>query len=505
MTHLHASKRVSIISISERMKVPVTRPKAWFGCRHVQIILMALGFLCCYAIRVTTSVTLEAMTNATTANPDYEEFKWNNSVKDTILSSFFWGYVCTQLIGSIIAHRWGAHKLFSLSQLICGLVTLFIPMVAHYCGWEAVCACRVIAGLCQGTVLPCLHTLLSKWVPLEERGRMSTFVYAGGWIGNVACLLSSGLLSASSLGWPSCFYFWGGITIVSGCLFLLIGKESPAVHSSIPEDEKEYIETSLGITETEEKLPTPWKAMFTSLPMWALMATQSAHNWGFWMLLTKIPSYMTSVLGSDITHNGMLTALPYLVAWLVSFPISYISDLLIKRNVITIQASRKICNTIGQWIPAVALIALGYVDKEHSGIAVTLLVVAVASNVAIYCGHNVNHMDLSPNFAGTLMGITNTAANICSILAPLAATVVVKDARDVTEWRNIFFLSAAIYLIGNLMFILFGTSKIQTWNDPVKKRKDTGLNSVTITELSVENGFAEKSKNIDNIETEKSL
>lgn len=90
--------------------------------------------------------------------------------------------------------------------------------------------------------------------------------------------------------------------------------------------------------------------------------------------------------------------------------------------------SRKICNTIGQWVPAVALIALGYVDKENPEIAVVLLVIAVASNIAIYCGHNVNHMDLSPNFAGTLMGITNTAANICSILAPLAASVVVKDS-----------------------------------------------------------------------------
>lgn len=33
---------------------------------------MCLGFFCCYAIRVTTSVTLEAMTNAASANLDFE-------------------------------------------------------------------------------------------------------------------------------------------------------------------------------------------------------------------------------------------------------------------------------------------------------------------------------------------------------------------------------------------------------------------------------------------------
>ncbi|XP_076684355.1 putative inorganic phosphate cotransporter isoform X2 [Andrena cerasifolii] len=448
MTRSHAMKRVSIISISDRMQIPTTKPKAWFGCRHAQVLLMSFGFLCCYAIRVTTSVTLEAMTNAASANPDFEEFPWDNNIKDTILSSFFWGYVCTQVIGSIIAHRWGAHILFSLAQIICGLVTLPIHVAAHYSGWEAVCASRVIAGLCQGTVLPTLHTLLAKWVPIEERGKMSTFVYAGGWIGNVICLLSSGLLADSALGWPSCFYFWGGITVISGILFFFFGKESPAVHPNIPQDEREYIETSLGITETEE--------------------------------------------------NGMLTSLPYLTAWIISFPISYYSDLLIKRNIFTIQTSRKVCNTIGQWIPAAALIALGYVDKEHTKIAVALLVLAVASNIAIYCGHNVNHMDLSPNFAGTLMGITNTAANICSILAPLVTSVIVKDPSNVSEWRNIFFLSAVIYILGNLMFILFGTSKIQKWNDPVEKKKDTGLNGVT--ESSVENGYSQKMKDIESVE-----
>lgn len=334
----------------------------------------------------------------------------------------------------------------------------------------------------------------------------ATFVYAGGWIGNVICLLSSGLLSGSELGWPSCFYIWGGLAIVSGTLFFCFGKESPTEHPTIPLDEKEYIETSLGITETEEKLSVPWIAMLTSVPMWALLITQSAQNWGFWMLLTKIPSYMSSVLKYDIKQNGTMSSLPYLTAWILSFPISYVSDLLIKRSILSVQESRKICNSIGQWIPAVALIGLGYVDKEEKGIAIAVLVIAVASNIAIYCGHNVNHMDLSPNFAGALMGITNTVANICSILAPLITGYVVKDPTDVSQWRNIFFLSAIIYIVGNLIFVLFGTSKIQPWNDPQKKIQETSLN--TVETAIVENGYVKEKEEIKkdienkNIETD---
>lgn len=46
---------------------------AWYGCRHTQVLLMCLCFLCCYAIRVTMSVAIEAMTNAaTTGNRSFE-------------------------------------------------------------------------------------------------------------------------------------------------------------------------------------------------------------------------------------------------------------------------------------------------------------------------------------------------------------------------------------------------------------------------------------------------
>ncbi|XP_014485439.1 PREDICTED: putative inorganic phosphate cotransporter [Dinoponera quadriceps] len=478
-------KRVSVISLSENMKIPPNKPKAWYGCRHTQVLLMCLCFLCCYAIRVTMSVAIEAMTNAATANPNFEEYHWEDSMKRMILSSFFCGYICTQIPGSIIARQWSAKNLFAVALVICGLVTIIVPPAAHFGGPVAVIITRVTAGLAQGTVLPILHTLLSRWVPPEERGRLGTFVYSGGWVGNVISLLSSGYLSASPIGWPSCFYVWGSICILCGIAFFLFGKDSPSEHPGISLDEKEYIEISLGVTEISEKPPTPWISMLTSLPVWALLVTQCTHNWGFWMLLTEIPSYMTSIMNFKIQENGLATALPYLTAWIVSFPISYVSDLCIKRNIVTTQASRKICNTFSQWIPAFALIGLAYVNKDQWMLAEAILIIAVSTNIASYCGHNVNHMDLSPNFAGTLMGFTNAAANICSIFAPIVAGWIAPDPEDIMQWRNVFFLSAGLYFVGNLIFILFGSSKIQPWNDTVKRRRDSTLDNVTKAPTSI--------------------
>lgn len=45
---------------------------------------------------------------------------------------------------------------------------------------------------------------------------------------------------------------------------------------------------------------TPWGKIFTSMSFLSLMIVHCAHNWGFWTLLTKIPSYMKTVLEFDI-------------------------------------------------------------------------------------------------------------------------------------------------------------------------------------------------------------
>ena len=49
-----------------------------------------------------------------------------------------------------------------------------------------------------------------------------------------------------------------------------------------------------------QKRRTPWFDIFTSLPMWALIIAHSGQNWGFYTLLTEMPSYMNSILKFDL-------------------------------------------------------------------------------------------------------------------------------------------------------------------------------------------------------------
>jgi len=178
-----------------------------------------------------------------------------------------------------------------------------------------------------------------------------------------------------------------------------------------------------------------------------------------------MPTYMSSVLKLNVKSNALLSSLPYFAMGVLCFVVSPISDLLINRGTISITAARKLFNSIGQWVPMGCLIGLGYMTADEKTEAIVLLTLAVGINAACFCGYLVNHMDLSPNFAGPMMGVTNGLAGITSIVAPLIVGVIVSEEEDPTQWRLVFFTTGAIYLLCNALFVIFGKATVQPWND----------------------------------------
>lgn len=123
-------------------------------------------------------------------------------------------------------------------------------------------------------------------------------------------------------------------------------------------------------------------------------------------------------------QNGMISALPYLVMWILSFPVCWLADYALKKG-ISAGIIRKVCNTIAHWGPAIALICLAAMSVQDHKVAVIILVIAVGLNAGSLCGFQINHIDLSPNFAGRMMSITNCIASIVAIIAPMVCGLIV--------------------------------------------------------------------------------
>ncbi|XP_052747726.1 putative inorganic phosphate cotransporter isoform X2 [Galleria mellonella] len=429
------------------------------GIRHLQVIMMFLALLLAFSMRVNLSMGIVAMTD-----PDGENtFDWSLSIQSMILSSFFWGYIVLQIPGGVLASRFGGKILILICIGVNSLITLLIPTAARLGDWQMVCACRVLQGLSQGFIYPSLHTLVAKWVPLEEKGRLGTVVYVGGQLGTAFQHIAAGFI-ADLWGWPAIFYVTGTIGAIWTIVYIIIGSSSPQESRFITSEERLYIQTSLGQIGGHKRYKTPWKAIFTSMPFISLIIAHCGQNWGHWTLITEIPSYMSKVLGVDIKHNGIISALPYLALFVLSIPNGFVADYILKKKWLSITASRKLFNSIGAYGPAIALICLSYTPADVV-IATSLLVVVVGINAGHFAGYILVHIDMAPNFAGQMMGITNFFANIISLITPLAAGAILQDESDPSEWRKVFYVSAGVYILCNTIFVIFATSEKQPWNE----------------------------------------
>ena len=105
--------------------------------------------------------------NRTVEHPDgsltYEQyFDWDSKQQGLVLSSFFYGYICTQLIGGFIASRIGGNVVLGLGIFTTSVLTLFSPLAAR-AGVGTFVGLRVLMGLAEGVTFPCMHEIWSKW------------------------------------------------------------------------------------------------------------------------------------------------------------------------------------------------------------------------------------------------------------------------------------------------------------------------------------------------------
>lgn len=112
--------------------------------------------------------------------------------------------------------------------------------------------------------------------------------------------------------------------------------------------------------------------------------------------------------------------------WILSFPVSWLSDYALKKDV-SRGTVRKISNTMAHWGPAIALACMSALPTDDYVWSVIVLIIAVALNAGSLCGFQINHIDLSPNFASAMMSVTNCLATITAIVAPLICSLIVSE------------------------------------------------------------------------------
>ncbi|XP_026315265.1 ascorbate transporter, chloroplastic-like [Hyposmocoma kahamanoa] len=171
----------------------------------------------------------------------YRKYSWSKAIQEMVLGSFFLGYMIMMSPMGLICQRWGGKLPLQIGLTVSGVIAFLTPWLAAWGGWKAVCASRIATGLAQAGTYPGTNTLVAKWVPLSERGRLGTYVYIGSMIGAVLAFQLGGFLAESPLDWPSTFWVTGGLCITMAILMTVFGAASPQQHKSITDLERNFI------------------------------------------------------------------------------------------------------------------------------------------------------------------------------------------------------------------------------------------------------------------------
>lgn len=111
----------------------------------------------------------------------------------------------------------------------------------------------------------------------------------------------SGIL-AVTLGWESVFYVFGCIGLIWFFLWIFIVKRSPQDDPYITDEERTYIIASLGNQKTNlpKFIDAPWKSIWTSSAVWAIIVAHFCESWGFFTLLTELPSFLKGYRSKEL-------------------------------------------------------------------------------------------------------------------------------------------------------------------------------------------------------------
>lgn len=469
--------------------------KVWKRRRIVVAVLAFCGFMNVYFLRVNLSIAIVAMTEPRPVELENgtvimkPEFDWDSKDQGLVLSSFFYGYIFTQILGGYLASRIGGARVFGLGIATTALLTLVTPVFTKM-NFFALIAIRIIEGFFEGVTFPCITAVWSKWAPPLERSMLATIGFSGSFIGTVIAMPLSGII-AEHLGWEAVFYVFGVIGLIWWIFWAIFVKEAPKYDPYISKTELKYIEDSLGNV-PDVRIKHPWSKFFSSPPVYAMTFAHFSENWGFYTMLTQLPTFMNDALNFKIEKAGFLSALPYLVMSIVLQASGHLADFLRSRKILSTTSVRKIF-TCGAFLSQTVFMVLAAQLNSATGI-IACITVAVGLGGFCWSGFGVNHLDLAPQHAGVLMGITNTLGTVPGMLSPVITGFVVQH-KTKEEWKVVFYIAASIYLVGAVIYGIFASGEKQPWAFEPVNPKDAEENKKS--EHSYDNKAMQLDKNGD--------
>jgi len=421
------------------MPKEIAKADRYWPRRYTVVGLCFCSTFICYIDRVNISVAIIPMA---------EHFGWGDVEKGLILSSFFTGYIITQILGGWLSNRFGGKVVLGFAVLWWSLFTILTPMAA-FLSMAMLIVIRVAMGMGEGVAFPATYNMFSRWIPADEKARSASFNLSGLSFGTIIALTVTPWI-VTEFDWPAVFYLFGSVGFIWFFFWWRKVSNTPDEHPSISDGERRHIHSTVAIS----KLPAiPWGALLSRPQVWAIIVNHFCNNWALYVLLSWLPSYFSAAFGVQLKSVWIYVAPPWICQFLMGNVAGWSADALLKKGYSTTFV-RKLMQIISLLGTALALLALTQVSSAPS--AVLTLCVALGLGAFGFAGFASNHLDIAPRYADILFGLSNTAGTIPGIVGVVLTGWLVELTGSFT---SAFIVTSGVCLFGLVVWLVFATGE----------------------------------------------
>eukprot|EP01063_Lacrimia_lanifica_P009914 TRINITY_DN16744_c0_g1_i3.p1 TRINITY_DN16744_c0_g1~~TRINITY_DN16744_c0_g1_i3.p1 ORF type:complete len:491 (+),score=108.04 TRINITY_DN16744_c0_g1_i3:121-1473(+) len=398
---------------------------------------MWLAAMLCYIDRTNMSVAMI---------PAAEQHGWTKAEQGVIFSAFFIGYGCTQVLGGLLAGRFGGPIIVTVAVVMWSLFTLLTPEAANW-GFASLILARIGLGLGEGLAIPAAHAVAAQWYPAQYQAVCVSFVNSGHQLGTV---IAMALAPAVAADWELVFHVLGVLGFVWAGVFC----SCPPPEAFTPPDL------------AEQAQPSPWRQLLLRKPCWAIYISHFSTNVGFYILITWLPAYFHQHLGVPLQDMAKFTVPAYLAGAVSMVVVGHTSDQLLAHGWDKLMLRRaamgvamvgcSVCLLICVYLPA---------DLATPHVIAGVMCVALACHGCHHSGNFTNMLDIAPDHAGLIQGVSNTIATTAGVLGNLYVGTMLPSI----GWSGVFLSAVCVYLSGFALYMAW--SDVEKVTPGIEARK----------------------------------
>jgi ACS family sodium-dependent inorganic phosphate cotransporter len=254
-----------------------------------------------------------------------------------------------------------------------------------------------------------------------------------------------------TLGWPAVFYFSGVLGLIWLAVWLFKAADVPEKCPGVTPHELAMIRADRPQAPLAESIP--WAAILREKNVWAIVIAHVCNNFGLYIVLLWLPTYLHRIFGVPMERLGSYSIVPWLVAFCVGNFSGWVADALRNRGM-TMTGVRKLMQTVAFTLGAVPMLILPLANSAL--VATALITIATGGAAFGVAGFAANHLDIAPRYAGILMGLSNTFAQLPGIVGVALTGFIVNLTHSFT---GAFYLIAAIYMTGMICYLAMGSGE----------------------------------------------